>query len=87
MQTLKLLSNTLITMSGTGNTINLAKVAHIVNANNTVAALITQANSSSNCGVAVCPPNGQISIQKPPTDTLISNLTALVYATTIAFTN
>lgn len=87
-QTVKLLSTAVITLSATANNINTAKVAFITNSNTTTSALLTVANSTgSNTGQMVLPPLAQIGVLKLPTDTIISNLVAGVFATSVAYTN
>lgn len=87
-QTVKLLLNAVVTLGASANAINNAKVAFVTNSNTSTSALITVANSSgTNTGQIVLAPLTQIGIVKTPTDTIISNLTAGVFATSIAYTN
>lgn len=85
--TLKLTSNS-VTLGASANNIFGQKSIYVTNSNTTVGALITVANSgASQLSQGVIPPLGQLSIQKNPTDTLVSNLTAGVFASACAFTN
>ena len=88
MQGIKPNGASVITLGASANTVLGAVVVQVVNSNTTTSAVITVANATANgtSGVCVVPPMGMIAIEKLTGDTLTSNLTAGVFASSIAYT-
>lgn len=73
------------TLGATANDVGLAVLVRVTNANTTTASLITVVPSSGSNTTVTLLPSSAIELQKPSDAKLVSSLTSLVTAVSVAF--